>query len=151
MDKGVLGTNMVTQIGIVVKDIKETSKNYAQFLGLPQPEIILTDTVDKTRAMYKGEPCVARAYLAFFKVGELLEIELIQPDEHPSTWREFLDTKGEGIHHIAFNIKDTNVKIKKLQDMDMPLIQRGEYEGGRYVYIDALKDLKVIIETLEND
>ena len=118
---------------------------------MPEPEIILTDDIDKTKAVYKGKPCPARAYLAFFQVGEKLQIELIQPDENPSTWREFSDTKGEGVHHIAFNIKDTKDKVEKLEKMGMPLIQKGEYTGGRYAYIDASKDLKVIIETLEND
>jgi pimeloyl-CoA synthetase len=33
----------------------------------------------------------------------------------------------------------------------MPLLQKGEYTGGRYAYIDASRDLKVIIELLEND
>jgi methylmalonyl-CoA/ethylmalonyl-CoA epimerase len=33
----------------------------------------------------------------------------------------------------------------------MPLLQKGEYTGGRYAYIDTLRDLKVIIELLEND
>jgi methylmalonyl-CoA/ethylmalonyl-CoA epimerase len=33
----------------------------------------------------------------------------------------------------------------------MPLIQKGEYTGGRYAYIDTKEKLKVLIELLEND
>jgi hypothetical protein len=42
-------------------------------------------------------------------------------------------------------------KIAGFEGKKMPLLQRGEYTGGRYAYIDTLKDLKVIIELLEND
>ena len=80
-----------------------------------------------------------------------MDIELIEPDENPSTWREFLDTNGEGVHHIAFVIKDMAGKIRKLADMGLPLIQRGEYTGGRYAYIESNDKLKVMLELLEND
>jgi hypothetical protein len=42
-------------------------------------------------------------------------------------------------------------KIAALEGKQMPLLQKGEYTGGRYAYIDTLKDLKVIVELLEND
>ena len=42
-------------------------------------------------------------------------------------------------------------KVTALEDKGMPLLQKGEYTGGRYAYIDTLRDLKVIIELLEND
>jgi len=148
---GILGTNIVTQIGVVVKDIKDTARKYADFLGVEMPTIITTGTFDETNTQYKNEPTYARAKLAFFKVGDNLDIELIEPDDKPSTWREFLDTYGEGIHHIAFVIKDMQNKIIKLKEIGMPVIQKGEYVGGRYSYIDCTKDLKVIVELLEND
>ena len=151
MEKGHLATSTVTQIGIIVKDIETTAKKYAEFLGLPVPPIFETGELHESQATYNGKPCPARAKLAFLKVGETLDIELIQPDGQPSTWQEFLDTKGEGVHHIAFGIKDTAGKTKKLAELGMPLVQKGEYEGGRYAYFDAIKDLKLIIETLEND
>ena len=42
-------------------------------------------------------------------------------------------------------------KIAILERNEMPLLQKGEYTGGCYAYIDTLRDLKVIIELLEND
>ncbi|WP_026486428.1 VOC family protein [Caldanaerobius polysaccharolyticus] len=151
MNNSVLGTKIVTQVGIIVRDIKKTAEKYAAFLGVDVPEIIVTGTYEETGTQYKGEPTAARAKLAFFKVGDTLDIELIEPDEEPSTWREFLDTKGEGVHHIAFVIKDMQGKVRRLAEMGMPLIQKGEYTGGRYSYIDCTQDLKVIVELLEND
>ena len=42
-------------------------------------------------------------------------------------------------------------KISALEQEKMPLLQKGEYTGGRYAYMDSTKDLKVILELLEND
>ena len=80
-----------------------------------------------------------------------LQLELIEPDNNKSTWRESLDKNGEGPHHIAFVVEGMKDKIAALERNQMPLLQRGEYAGGRYAYIDTLGDLKVIIELLEND
>lgn len=151
MSKSILGTQIVTQIGFIVKDIDVTKKKFAEFLGVAEPDAFWTDGIEKTQSEYRGKPCPAKARLAFFKVGETLDIELIQPDEQPSVWREFLDEKGEGVHHIAFHIKGTKEKVTALNKIGMPLIQKGEYTGGRYSYIDSCNDLKVLIELLEND
>ncbi|GAF67028.1 lactoylglutathione lyase [Bacillus sp. TS-2] len=150
MSNNYLGTNVVSQIGLIVQDIEKTSETYAEFFGVDKPKITWTDEWDKSKAEYKGEPCEARAKLAFFNMGSL-QLELIEPDEKPSTWREFLDSKGEGVHHIAFNIDGMKEKINILNEHQMPCIQKGEYEGGRYSYIDTVKQLKVLIEILEND
>jgi len=151
MEKQPLETGKVAQIGIIVRDIEKTAKDYADFLGLPMPAISQTSGIEESRATYRGKPCEATAKLAFLNVGEGIDIELIQPDDQPSTWREFLDEKGEGVHHIAFWIKDTKGKTKKLETMGIPLVQSGEWGTGRYGYFDALDSLKLVIETLEND
>lgn len=151
MEKNILGTNMVTQIGILVNDIEKTSQIYADFFGVDKPGYIVTDVYEETKTEYRGNPTKARAKLAFFNVGQNLTIELIEPDHEPSTWREDLDKNGEGVHHIAFVINGMKDKILKMERNNMPLIQKGEYKGGRYAYMDTLKDLKVLVELLEND
>ena len=70
MQKGILGTNIVTQIGIVVNDVEKTAQAFADFLGVDNPGWSLTDTIDKTQGEYNGKPCPARAKLAFFHVGD---------------------------------------------------------------------------------
>lgn len=62
-----------------------------------------------------------------------------------------MNEKGEGFHHIAFQIKDTEQKTKVLTDNGLEVVQTGDYEGGRYTYIDAREELKLYVETLEND
>ena len=151
MEKGILGTKIVTQIGFVVNDIEKTSQAFADFLGVEKPQWSLTDTIDKTHGEFNGQPCPARAKLAFFHVGETLDIELIEPDETPSVWRNVLNEKGEGVHHIAFVVNGMKEKILALEGNGMKLLQRGEYSGGRYAYIDCVDQLKTIVELLEND
>ncbi len=151
MEKGILGTKIVTQIGFVVNDIEKTSQAFADFLGVEKPQWSLTDTIDKTHGEFNGQPCPARAKLAFFHVGETLDIELIEPDETPSVWRNVLNEKGEGVHHIAFVVNGMKEKILALEGNGMKLLQRGEYTGGRYAYIDCVDQLKTIVELLEND
>ena len=151
MEKGILGTKIVTQIGFVVNDIEKTSQAFADFLGVEKPQWSLTDTIDKSHGEFNGQPCPARAKLAFFHVGETLDIELIEPDETPSVWRNVLNEKGEGVHHIAFVVNGMKEKILALEGNGMKLLQRGEYTGGRYAYIDCVDQLKTIVELLEND
>lgn len=147
---GWLGNHFITQIGILVNDIEKVSGAYADFFGLDKPEIIITDTADIAQTRYNGGVTEARAKLAFFDMGSL-QLELIEPDHQPSTWRDYLNEHGEGPHHIAFVIEGMQEKIMLLEGKGFPLQQKGEYEGGRYAYMDTFKELKVLVELLEND
>jgi methylmalonyl-CoA/ethylmalonyl-CoA epimerase len=145
-----LGTTTVTQVAIVVHNIEEKARAWADVLGMPVPEIIITDTVDKAQTQYHGELTEARAKLAFFHLGQV-SLELIEPIGAPSTWQEHLDKYGESIHHIAFEIKGMQDKITYLAGKGVPLVQKGEYTGGRYAYSDGMAKLGAVLELLEND
>ena len=146
---GILGQGVVTQVGIVVKDIERSARQYAAILGVPAPTWELTDTVDKAHTLYKGHPSPAQAKLAFINLPNIV-LELIEPVGGPSTWKEFLDAKGEGVHHLAFEVKDMDKRLAELKAKGVPLIQSGDYTGGRYAYVDAVAQLGVILELLEN-
>jgi hypothetical protein len=145
-----LGTTTVMQVGIIVKDIEAKARAWADVLGLPIPDIMVTDPVEIAQTEYKGKSTEARAKLAFFDLGQVA-LELIQPLGSPSTWQDQLDQHGESLHHIAFVIKGMPEKIAYLAVKDMPLVQKGEYTGGRYAYIDGVSKLGLILELLEND
>lgn len=145
----VFGKGTVVQIGVVVNDIEKAGRAYADFLGVAAPEWSWTDAQDKAHTQFKGLPSPARAKLAFIKLRNIT-LELIEPDRNPSTWREFLDTRGQGIHHIAFEVKGMDEKTALLGKQGMPLLQKGDYEGGRYAYIDGTAGLGLILELLEN-
>lgn len=150
MDNNILGTSMITQIGLLVNDIEATSQAYADFFGVEKPSWSWTDTVDKAQTEYKGESSEARAKLAFFNMGSV-QLELIEPDQHPSTWRDHLNKYGEGPHHIAFVVDGMKEKVALMEKNGMKLVQKGEYTGGRYAYLDTFHPLKVMLELLEND
>jgi hypothetical protein len=152
MKTPLLGTEVVTQIGLLVNDIEKTGAKFAEFLGVDMPEVQMTGTMEEAETKYMGKPSEARSKLAFFHVGPNVDIELIEPDKDPnSTWRHDLDQNGEGFHHIAFVIKGMKEKIAVLEANGMPLLQTGEYTGGRYAYHDATENLKLVLELLEND
>ena len=147
----VLGTNKIVQIGMVVKNIDQVAKDWAELLGVPTPSITLTDGLPATQSVFRGKPCPARAKLAFLNCGQL-DIELIEPDENESVWREYLEKNGEGFHHIAFFVKGMKENIQKLEERGMKLGQTGEYTGGRYAYVEDVGDkYKMMFELLEND
>lgn len=150
MSEPALGTNKVTQIGILVTDIESKAKAWSEILGLPLPKIVETDDWEKAQTEYKGAPSHARAKLAFFKMANL-DIELIEPIGEPSTWKDQVDESGDSLHHIAFHIKGMKDKIAYLDSQGVPLVQRGEYTGGRYAYMDGVEKLGAIVELLEND
>jgi catechol 2,3-dioxygenase-like lactoylglutathione lyase family enzyme len=144
-----LGTNIVCQVGLIVRDIERSAEAYSQVFGLPKPDVIITDPMDIARTVYRGEPTSARAKLAFFHMGQV-SLELIEPVGGPSTWQEFLDEHGEGVHHIAFTINDTDRVVAYLEGKGIDLVQQGHYTGGMYSYMDSAPALGVMLELLEN-
>ena len=83
--------------------------------------------------------------------GPGLQLELIQPNDKPSTWRSFLDEHGEGIHHVAFQVRDSKACVARAEAAGLKLVQHGVYGdgSGEYNYLDA-PDLKCVVELLES-
>lgn len=149
MEEKGIGTNTICQIGLVVRDIERTAKAYADLFRMDMPSIITTDPEETAHTKFRGAPTQARAKLAFFKMGDI-SLELIEPVGEPSTWKEFLDEHGEGVHHIALRIDGMERVLTFLEGKGISAIQRGDYTGGRYAYVDSAPSLAVIIELLEN-
>ncbi len=150
---GILGTTTLAQVGFIVRDIEATKRKFAEFLGLPVPPTVGVGDYAVTGTTVDGQPAPdASCVMAFFDVGPETQLELIQPNEAKSTWRDFLDAHGEGIHHIAFQVKDTDGKVLACKQIGIPCVQRGKYGdgSGQYAYFDAQNDLKCIVETLES-
>jgi methylmalonyl-CoA/ethylmalonyl-CoA epimerase len=145
-----LGTNTVMQIGLVVHNIEEAAQAWSLLLGVPCPDIIVTDPVDLAHTEYQDQPTLARAKLTFFQMGQVT-LELIEPIGEPSTWNDQLVTHGQSLHHIAFEVKGMTETLSVLAEHGLPLVQRGEYQGGRYAYVDGQQRYGTVIELLEND
>lgn len=151
---GILGTSTLAQVGFIVRDLETTKKKFAEFFGVPVPPTCDGGKYEVTGTTVEGKPAPdANCWMAFFDVGPNTQIELIQPNGVKSTWQDFLDEHGEGIHHIAFVVKGTDEKILAMENFaGAKCVQRGKYGGGNgeYAYLDAHKELKCMVELLEN-
>ena len=149
----IFGTNNIMQVAVVVKDIEVTKRKYAEFLGVEPPPTRGTGDYAVTQTTYKGQPAPKVACkMAFFDIGPGLQLELIEPNGEKSAWQDYLDEHGEGVHHLAFGVKNTDEKIAVAEKFGFPLIQRGTYGdgSGEYAYFESYKDLKLLVETLES-
>src|SRR5258707_132420 len=113
MSDSALNPEMICQVGFIVRDIESTAQRFSEVFGLPRPKIHVTPGHEIAETTYQGEPSDATAKLAFFNTGQV-QIELIEPDEKPSVWRDFLEQHGEGVHHIAFQVPDTKMATNHL-------------------------------------
>jgi catechol 2,3-dioxygenase-like lactoylglutathione lyase family enzyme len=146
-----IGTDRVIQVGLVVNDIAATAQRYREVLGLPEPSQQQTPGFQTTEATFYGEPCEATAKLAFFEFGQA-QLELIEPDQVPSVWRNDLNARGDSPHHIAFQVRDTQSAVNHFAKHGISVAQQGYYgdRSGMYTYIDSQASLGVVIELLEN-
>lgn len=145
-----LGSDTVVQIAVVVRDLDAAAEAYCSLLGVEKPTVLKEGKPEVTQVVYRGESTEAKCRFMFIKTP-LIEIELIEPGDSPSTWKEHLDTKGESVHHIAFLVENLDEKVAELEAMGYPLIQKGYFftGNGKYAYMDTVSDYHVIIELLE--
>ena len=66
---------------------------------------------------------------SFFKVGEN-KIELLEATNPDSPIAKFIDKKGEGIHHIAFDVEDIRAEMKRLKDEGFVLLNEEPKQGA---------------------
>ncbi|MDR0463874.1 MAG: VOC family protein [Treponema sp.] len=148
-----LKTQTIVQVGLIVKDVEKTKKKWAEFLGVSVPATVQAGDFETTETKYKGKSAPkAKCQMAFFDAGPGMQLELIQPNGKKSTWQDFLEKHGEGIHHIAFKVNGTKKILETCQKEGIKCVQQGKYgdASGEYAYLDTVKDLKCVIETLES-
>lgn len=146
----ILGTNTPCQIGMICNDVETTKRMYAKLWNVEVPPTCDGGPYEITGCEYMGEPAPTNGCkMAFFQLGNI-EYEIIEPYGGPSTWKDFLDATGGGIHHVAFQVKDIDETIEKCLDFGLKLTQKGKYcdASGAYAYFDARKDLGCFLELL---
>jgi 4-hydroxyphenylpyruvate dioxygenase-like putative hemolysin len=93
----------VYQLGYVVSDIERACKHYEAVFGTgPFSDVI---DVNMDGAILRGKPVDTTIKVAFVESGDI-QIELIQPVEGKNLYTEFLETRGEGIHHLGYQVED---------------------------------------------
>ena len=102
---GIIDPKSVCQIALVVKDIKASARRYAELFGVPTPEIFTIPPQEEARTRFRGKPTATRAKLAVFDLAQVV-LELTEADDKPSSWKQFIDEHGEGVHHIGFKVAD---------------------------------------------
>jgi methylmalonyl-CoA/ethylmalonyl-CoA epimerase len=123
----------ITQVGVVVKDVKKVAKRL-EFLGIgPFQEMKLpTDR----KELFRGKPALADANIVVAALGEI-QLELVEPLAVESPHREFLETKGEGIQHFMVAVDDIEREIKRLTDKGCTVLLDIRMPGGIHgAYID---------------
>ena len=105
----------IEHIGIAVKNLEEANKIYEQLLGIPPYKV---DTVESEGVN-----------TSFFKIGES-KVELLQATKDESIIAKFIAKNGEGIHHIAFAVKDIHKEIKRLKEVGYTIINESPKVGA---------------------
>ena len=90
---------------------------------------------------FRGKPSKAKMK-AFIGNAAEVDIELLQPLAGETPYQEFLDRRGDGIHHLAFNIDDLDGVVASFVKNGANVIFNGNWEGGGFAYLDlGLNDL----------
>ena len=112
------------QIGVVVKSIEETVKYYEKVFGFGPFEFV---QVDFPTATYYGEVAGYRGKRAFFHLGPI-EIELIELIDGKTIQEDFLKEKGEGLHHIGFEVSDLEDTLRGKTSLELAEKRAGKFD-----------------------
>lgn len=105
----------IEHLGIAVKDIEVSEKLFSSLLN--------------TKPYKREEVSSENVITSFFKTGES-KIELLQATSEESAIHKFIEKKGEGIHHIAFDVEDIYAEIERLTKEGFKLIHETPKKGA---------------------
>lgn len=105
----------IDHLGIAVRSIAETVKYYEQALGLKCEHI--------------EEVPSQKVRTAFFDVGGV-HIELLEPTAPESTIAQFIEKRGEGIHHIAFATDNIDGQLAGAKAAGVKLLHEVPFDGA---------------------
>jgi methylmalonyl-CoA/ethylmalonyl-CoA epimerase len=122
-------------ICIVVKDIEKT-KSYYESIGIG-PWVDYPPLVEYTKLNVMDEKGFFATRFVYTQIGDL-QLQLAQPGEGKTIYKEFLETKGEGVFHIGFEVDDIGAVEKQLTDNEMKVLASGRRDDGSgFSYLDT--------------
>lgn len=105
----------IEHIGIAVSDMEQAVKTYEQLLQTP---------------CYKKEQVASEGVeTAFFQLADS-KIELLEAMNEDSPIAKFIHKKGEGIHHIAFEVEDIEAEMKRLSALGFQVLNEQPKKGA---------------------
>ncbi|MEG2456807.1 MAG: VOC family protein [Clostridia bacterium] len=136
-------------IGIVVKNISEAAERYGRIYGISKWwEIVCDGKLDMT---YLGEKRNCKVKLYYGGKGST-KIELIETTGDDNIYTNFYAKRGEGMHHIMYNVKNLSEAIRLCEENGLKVIQSANFKSGgakvRYAYMAESED-SVVLELVE--
>ena len=128
----------IDHVGLAVKDIRAALTLFQDLFGIPQVET--TDLPDQG----------VRATLV--PVGQT-RLELLEPLSPDTPVGRFIESRGEGLHHLAFNVSDLEGKLKALDGAGVRLVDNQPREGlsGKIAFLHPRSVFGVLTELVENE
>ena len=128
----------IEHIGIAVKNFEAANQLFEDLLGIEN---------------YKTEEVKAEGVnTSFFQVGET-KIELLEGTNPDSPISKFIEKKGEGIHHIAFDVEDIEAEIKRLQAKGFTVlneIPKPGADGKKVAFLHPKSSNGVLVELCQD-
>ena len=134
------------QINIVVKDIEKAAKAWSEILGIPVPEIRLNhlESHEQFRYTYRGNETPCDLKVCNIDMGNFV-LELHEPVGGDSSFQEYLDRHGNGVHHIGCEVGDQRDEVlDALKEMGFDTQRTvGYYPGSSWTIVDSEDELGV--------
>lgn len=146
-----LGLPRVYQLGVIVRDMNQAIAYYSKFMGV---QTWYRGNVSEQETWYRGKKVNMDVDMVFAYSGRLM-IELIEvKGGEENIYTEHLAARGEGLHHLGFEVSDFDEKMKQIEALEIPVIQHGmvKSKGGaisRMAYLDTTPALGYPIELME--
>jgi len=138
------------QVGVVVRDVERKIEALSRIFGMGPFTLIdyPPASAEGLPKVYHDQPGQYTARIAFASLGTL-DLELIEPVQGPSIWQDFLDTHGEGIHHIKFCVSDEKPVLDHLAAHGVDVEMWGSSRAGTaYYYLDSQAQAGFTIELM---
>ena len=128
----------INHVCIAVKDIDDTVRFYRDVFGVGEAEVV--DIEDQA----------VRATL--IRVGGS-QLEFIEPTDPNGGVAKFIDRRGEGVHHICFEVEDLAGTLQRLDERGVAVVDREPREGlsGTIGFIHPKATRGVLIELVDQD
>lgn len=137
----------VQQVALVVRDIDKTLEEYTNRLGIGPWWVSLYGPPKMTDMRIRGKEISYSMKLALAWTGSTMW-ELIEPVDGPSIYKEFLETHGEGLHHLLVEHDgiDFDKAIATFTEQGCPPLMEGRLGAIRFAYVETESPLKTVLE-----